>query len=418
MASIGDEFTTCPDGFQRFVYNQSKKDLFFMNNMNYVRSWGVFGTSSDSSVTFYLKGASEVRCISLIESTCGVGKVYVNDIEYGEYYSTFTNTEYSDKKMGYHLVSAIIFPNTEYTKIKLYNNGSRQINFEGIDIPLGAELITEEQYLEGKRVNFLLKVGDVYKTYNESTNTLDDVPDISLLDKTSLTGVSSELIQNALGLLPSLNNVKLILGKNVGCNLKALKRLNELVVMKTDFFTPHIKSINYVSLDNVGEAKLVFSTDGGNTWKTYSNDEWVDISITLPKKDYKDMTEEDKVLCDNATSEILNEGISSEIISTLDFSSLNIDKIRFAIVVSCSTSDEVSIRNITCNAQSEDYYKGCSELEIERALIGNTVLLKSNITAQSLKVSICTVGVTENASTMIDGMSQEDINKLKQKRGI
>ena len=424
--NIGDKFTNCPEGFKRYVYNQSKKDNFYMNKMTSVRSWGVFGINEDDvSVTFYVKNATEIRCISLIEATCGVQNVYVNDKLYGEYYSTFTNTPYSSITMGYDLVSTIIYPTTEYTKVQILNNGSKktQLNFEGIDINENAELITKEEFEEAIKVCFILKDNGIYKTYNKDSNVLDIIPDISTLDPSVLTNVVINELQNALSLLPSLENIKLIISKNNKINLSAIKNTNELVVMRNDFYTSQISTINSIFTNNMlsgsGVIKLAVSVDNGLSWKTYIGGTWSTLSIVIPQNKYSSLTSDEKLLWDNALNEIYTNGIDSTVISSIDFNTLNAEKLRFAVVLNNENySDVVKLENIICNAKQNDYLKECSKSEVEQMLIGNVIKLKSNISTDKLVVNISTTGITTGSAFDYNSAENKPILNNKTLQGI
>ena len=414
MASIGDKFSTPESGFKRYVYNESQKDTFYMNKMTYIRSWGCFSKDSDASITFYVKGATEIRCINLIESTCGVGKVYVNGNEYCDYYSTFTGTSYAGKTMGYELVSAIIHTGSEYTKVQIFNNSTKQFNFEAIDVNEDAELITQEEYEDGISAKFILNDNGTYKTYDESANVLNVIDDITSLDPNVLTGVKVDLLANALSLLSSTNGVKLIVSKNKSFKMSAIKNKNELIVMRGDFYTSQIANINSIFVNsNINEnsiIKLAVSIDSGLNWKGYIDGNWITLPITIPQGKYNNLTTDEKLLWDNALSEIYVNGISHDIINNIDFNTLNAEKLRFAVVVGVNDYDGITkLENIMCNARSVDYLKECTCDEVERTIIGNIIKIKSNITAPKLVVNIVTAGITDGGAFDYDNAEHKPV---------
>lgn len=413
MAKLGEIFVNCPEQFKR--YDQNSSLIYFSNHSWSIRSWGRFLANKDGYIEFYVKNASEIRCINLTESSCGVQHVQINDVDISNfYYSNFKKSGYvvDSASNAYNTLCFIHHPNTKYTKVKIYNFDNVQMNFSYVDINEDAELITKEEYEEGISVKFILKENDVYKTYNVESNTLDIIDDISTIDKNTLTNVNISYLSNALALVSDLSNVKLIHNKDI--KIYGIKDNLELLSMKTDIFTNNVDNINYiipnVLLSGSNEIKFAVSNDSGLTWKTYKDDSWENLNIIIPQNKYSSLSDEDKRKWNNAANTIYTNGIDSSVINTLDFNIINSGKLRFAVVMNNQNyDDQCAIQNIKYNVRMKDYMQQCSESEVEVTVIGNVIKAKSNIANKRLVFNINTAGISNGAAFDYDNAEHKPI---------
>lgn len=398
MAQLGDKFVSCPDQFKR--YDQNSSFVYFSDQTWNVRSWGRFIVSINGYIEFYVKDATEIRCINLTEASCGVQHVQINNEDISDlYYSNFKKSGYviDSVSNAYNTLCFIHYPKSQYTKVRIYNTENVQLNFSYIDINENATLITKEEYETYTSIKFILKDNGIYKSYNVETNTLDIIEDITSLDKQILTGVDIKYIPNALELLPDLTNVKLIHTADI--RIYGIKNNLEMISMRTDIYTNQIDKINSImtnlSLSGGSSIKFSVSTDSGITWKTYKDDSWETLDIIIPQNKYSKLSDEDKEKWNNAMNTINTDGINSEILNTLDFNLINSGKMRFAIVLNNKNyDDQCAIQNIIYNATMKDYLQQCSESEVECTVIGNIIKAKSNISNKRLVFNINTAGTT------------------------
>lgn len=263
--------------------------------------------------------------------------------------------------------------------------------------------IGEISLLFNTNINFyLLKVDGVYKNYDEETNTLVDVADPSILNKPLFENDCINDIKKAIDLLPSLENVKLVTNKNTDVQLMAIRDTSELIVMRADTYTNQIAEINKIFIDgHIDESvsvKFAVSSDSGFTWNVYSNG-WRKTAITIPQGKYESFNSREIELWNLAKNQIKTNGIELDVLDTLDFNSLDAEKLRFAIVITINDySDIANIDAIMWNIKMNSYYKECCQTEIERTIVGNAIKLHSNIEASKIKVNIVTAGVTNGGA--------------------
>ena len=105
-----------------------------------------------------------------------------------------------------------------------------------------------------------------------------------------------------------------------------------------DIYTKVASKINSFTLDNTvnnnSYIKMAVSFDNGATWKTYKDNSFSDLNITIANKTYEDMTVDEKNNWKSAKETILSEGFATDILSTIDFNTINdLSTIRFAYVL-------------------------------------------------------------------------------------
>lgn len=406
MAVLGEVFQNCPEGYKRYSSNTTTSEpLITFNELTNLRSWGRFGTSSTSSIKFYVKNVKEIRFINLTEASCGVSDIYINDeLIDTKYYSNFsTCTDDPKPTNAYWTLCCQLELTSKYNKIEIKNNSTKQMNFSAIDIPDdGGELISEEIYNKYSKHTFILKVGTQYKTYNIDTNTLDLIDDISTLDKELLTEVSADYIPNALALLESTNDVKLIFGSYKNVNVTCIKNKNEMLVMRTDISNSQISKINSIfsncETSGNGALKFIVSVNSGLSWMTYKNDTWEPLSVVIPQSKYSSLNSDEKIQWDNATNAIATDGINYSDLSSIDFNTLEGNTLRFAVVLSIESKEDIAIiKNIMYNVRKNDYLMECSYEEVDRIVSDNTVKIVSNITTPKLVVNVEIVGLSNDS---------------------
>lgn len=246
---------------------------------------------------------------------------------------------------------------------------------------------------------YLLKVDGVYKNYDEETNTLVNVDDPSILNKNIFENECIYDLKKALSILPSLENVKLISPSAKKIKLKAIKSKSEMIVMRNDALRTQLSVINKIFIENntssTCKIRLAVSFDSGIIWKTYREESggWESLPIAIPQEKYDSLIEEETILWNEAKQLILQNGITPEILETIDFNigSIDLKRIRFAVAINIENYSDINqIRTIKWTASMNSYLQDCTPDEVYASYLGKSIKLHSNIETSKLCVSILT----------------------------
>ena len=138
-----------------------------------------------------------------------------------------------------------------------------------------------------------------------------------------------------------------------------------------DIYTKVASKINSFTLDNTvnnnSYIKMAVSFDNGATWKTYKDNSFSDLNITVVNKTYEDMTVDEKNNWKSAKETILSEGFTTDILSTIDFNTIeNLSTIRFAYVLYQDLiNDNCSINKLSWNFNASGKFQKMKDSEIE-----------------------------------------------------
>lgn len=202
-------------------------------------------------------------------------------------------------------------------------------------------------------------------------------------------------------------------------SLNSIQSKQELVVASNNFATTVQSNIDFfdvVGITDTGTSiKVAFSIDNGATWKSYDT-EFKDLSITIPNKHYEELIEEELVQWNNARDVISEQGIDIANLSKIDFNTLDMEKIRFAYVLSINSKD-----NKCCTSQlkwqfdSKGTMKSMTSDELEVELLQDSIKVTPKISSDMIKINFSN-GSSSNIN--IDNLSDEDIQKLKTRLGL
>ena len=138
-----------------------------------------------------------------------------------------------------------------------------------------------------------------------------------------------------------------------------------------DIYTKVASKINSFTLDNTvnnnSYIKMAVSFDNGATWKTYKDNSFSDLNITIANKTYEDMTVDEKNNWESAKETILSEGFTTDILSTIDFNTINdLRTIRFAYVLYQDLiNDSCGVNKLSWNFNANGKFQKMKESEIE-----------------------------------------------------
>lgn len=381
MAELGTVYNSPEDGYVRYDFNNA---LFSFTDMPNIRSWGLFGRSSTSSFTFYIKNCNEIRFINLTDGTCGTSKVYLNDEE--TEYTYYSNFNSISKTNGYYTLCCILPLTKMYNKITITNNGSNQMNFSAIDVLEGAELITEEEYIDKTSIRLLIKQGTKY--YNIEDGALVEVSDYV----TELNSVDGKVFKNISDIIPFINDGlledgwKLVSNKDLNININGLKTRKEFAVSKhvrSLKIADYIHSIVVNPSNNEGTTKCVISFDNGVTWNTYINGAWEQLENTYS------LTDSNEVFF----AEIESNGITGDDLATIDFNAYKDGNIQFAFML----SDYAHLKevDITYNLPNSYEILGSNDIQIQKVL-GKYIKIIPKRDINKAIVEILTTGIIES----------------------
>ena len=94
-------------------------------------------------------------------------------------------------------------------------------------------------------------------------------------------------------------------------NIIGRKSKTGMSIASGDIYTKVTSRINSFTLDNTvnnkSYIKMAVSFDNGATWKTYKDNSFSDLNITIANKTYEDMTVDEKNNWESAKETILSE---------------------------------------------------------------------------------------------------------------
>ena len=139
--------------------------------------------------------------------------------------------------------------------------------------------------------------------------------------------------------------------------------------------------------------KTVFSTDKGKTWYTYEDDNFIKLNASIPLKDYhykSEMTEEDVANYESAKAEILEKGITPEVLETIYVTEYlkNYETIRFAYVIQTASgaTTEIDTLKWTFNSPGRMYKMNDNEVTVD--IYEHSVLVTSLIDTAIMKTNV------------------------------
>ena len=148
--------------------------------------------------------------------------------------------------------------------------------------------------------------------------------------------------------------------------------------------------INNLAIDNsIGDSNsinFIFSIDNGITWKTYSDNAIANIDITIPDSNY---SSDNKTIWNNAITSIETNGILSTDISSISFNTLDMNSIKFAIVLSdVNSSQDCKISSISVNYTINDGYTEMNKDECKIEVTNNIPIVTSLISTNKILIDI------------------------------
>lgn len=257
----------------------------------------------------------------------------------------------------------------------------------------------------GDEIGFLLKENDKYYSikeeyYNKESKLFEPVNISENITNETIYNIGFNNLENICSMniennivrpINQFNNFQIISSAKYDISVYAKKSYKELIVANNDFSIKVSKHIDYFSIkDFSNNIKIIFSIDEGTTWKSYYNNEFIDLDIKLAKdKLYNDFTNDEKISWDKALDIIYKLGIDSEKLLSVDFNVLDMNKIRFGYLFYIENENEDSyMKQLSWQFDSKGIMELCDKSEVKIQLYYGGVKLVSNIDISLLKTNI------------------------------
>ena len=373
MANIGEQLFVPESGWKRIDDTDESFSFFNFNFRNNQADYN--GTShitqrNGATVNFIFYG-SRIRIIG------GQGNIFTTatvTID-GNVYQTTNNTRFTDK------YQVIIFEKTDLQKtihsVSLITNSSSYFIFDCLDIDENGKLFSQEEY--NKMMSCYIKQNNKYYSFSKDNYdtttkmyreiTLDDVNNDLYLCK--LTDLTKEVTigEETFKPIDKFDNFQFVSKYNMPQTIIGRKSKTGMSIASGDIYTKVTSRINSFTLDNTvnnnSYIKMAVSFDNGITWKTYKDKKFTDLSINIAIKTYENMTTDEKNNWKSAKETILSEGFTPDILSTIDFNTIeNLNTIRFAYVLYQDLStDTCEVNNLSWQFDAKGKFTKLKENE-------------------------------------------------------
>ena len=199
-------------------------------------------------------------------------------------------------------------------------------------------------------ISFIIKSNDLYYKINTTTNTLIEITLPTTSEEFNQNSNELSVISSHIDLLPE--QFSLVALRNFSAKIKGYKTNSIMYVCKSSIGTDFISNIDSIygiyNINDNDSIKYAFSLNNGITWKTYNGADFEDLSITIPLKNYNELTPDELVSWNNAKNTILSNGIDITTLNSIDFSSLYLKQIFFAGVIAITNiTESTNVENIS-----------------------------------------------------------------------
>ena len=334
-----------------------------------------------------------------------------NDGETFELIRAFTNEiNWSANAIETRLYSLLNTNNYRYYKFNISNNNGGNYT-----------AFSELRYLLAVDTTFfLINDNGVYKNYDEETNSLIEVSDISILKEDPLNNqciCNLNYIGNLIDLRQ--DGIKVISNQNVKSIANSIKADKQLILANNDFSTRIADNIDYFKSeyslsDENCVIKTVISIDSGVTWYSYIDGVWAQLVNTVACKTYEELSDSEKQQWATFLDEVLEKGINISNIETLDFNLLNSEKIRFVYAIQIEDGNsEAILKNIKWQFDSIGTYEQMSPKdEVNIAMTNNEIKIQPLKDVELMKIN---VGITSQVPQDFDTSGLLDKETFKGK---
>lgn len=356
MAKEGQQLLTPESGWKRIdntdsniVYNGTGWVSKTATGYNiYKDTWNYTFETTDSLDIYF--NSDKIRLMCLMNYNCmreaNVKFTLDNkDIVYKSFYGETGNNQGSWVVYErLNLTNSIHHIHISMSKGK--GEGKDVISLDCIDLDENGQLISQTEY--NKLTSIYIKENGKYygisdDNYDTTTQmykevTIEDINNYSYYSTiehlTKEVTIGSETFKP----IDKFNNFQIVSKNNISKLIKGRKVKSSMCIANGDIYTKVANNIDKFVLDNSisnsSYVKMAVSFDNGSTWKTYKNNGFSDLSVTIPIKTYEDMSTEEKTNWNTAKETIMTNGFTPTELESIDFNTIeNLSTIRFAYVL-------------------------------------------------------------------------------------
>ena len=264
------------------------------------------------------------------------------------------------------------------------------LTFDAVDIDENGKLLTREEY--NKMTSDYIKQNNKYYSFSKDNYdattkmyreiTLDDIN--NGLYPCRLTDLISEVTigEETFKPIDKFDNFQFVSKYNIQKTIIGRKSKTGMSIASGDIYTKVTSRINSITLDNTvnnnSYIKMAVSFDNGITWKTYKDKKFTDLSINIAIKTYENMTTDEKNNWKSAKETILSEGFTPDILSTIDFNTIeNLNTIRFAYVLYQDLyTDTCNVDNLSWNFNAKGKFTKLKENEADISFSNGVIMIE------------------------------------------
>ena len=275
-----------------------------------------------------------------------------------------------------------------------------------------------------KFLKMLLYYDSKYHTYDASSNSIVDFTgDVS----TEFNNDNNDSFITDLNKVKDLidlkdNGIKVISNKNFKSKIKSIKTTKQLFLANGDFSTRVANNIDYFKFNYVIPdgtiIKTVVSINSGNAWYTY-NGAWTQLDNIVPIKDYSELSSEEKIQWNTFLDEVLTKGINVQDVNTLDFNTLNSEKIRFAYAIKISDANantEAILKDLKWQFDSIGSYEQLSpKTDVNISITNEAIKIQPLKNMELIKINVSTpsqFSQPQKENEILNKFNINDNNKL------
>ena len=329
----------------------------------------------------------------------------------------------------------------EYGSIKLYNCCTDNSIFGNSSCNIITDCITGVSYDDKYKIKnnnslygvysgdsrweilkMLLYYDSKYHTYDASSNSIVDFTDDVSTEFNNNNNDSFITDLNQVKDLIDLkaDNIKVISNKNFKSKIKSIKTTKQLFLANGDFSTRVANNIDYFKFSyNIPDGtiiKTVVSINSGNTWYTCIDGAWTQLDNMIPIKDYSELSGEEKIQWNTFLDEVLAKGINIQEVNTLDFNTLNSEKIRFAYAIQISDANanvEAILKDLKWQFDSIGSYEQMSpKTDVNIKITNNEISIQPLKDVELMKIN---VGISSQVPQVFDTSGLLDKETFKGK---
>ena len=292
------------------------------------------------------------------------------------------NVSYTFSCIGDYKTKVLLFEKLDLNKkihhvIIRCNEVTKQLVFDAIDVDEDGYLLSREEYI--KRLVYIKQNNKYYSfskdNYDTTTKmyreiTIDDINNDLYGNRIDNLITEVTIGDETFRPIDKFSNFKIVSKYNIPKAIIGRKTKSSMIIANGDIYTKVASNIDKFTLTNTTTnnscIKMAVSFDNGSTWKTYTNNAFTDLSITIPCKNYNSLTTEELTNWDNAKETIMNNGFTPDILEAIDFNTIvDLNTIRFAYVLYQDLStDTCEVNNLSWQFDAKGSFQKMKDSEI------------------------------------------------------